>query len=822
MRSLMNVIMTLLVTGCTLSPTEHPCDSADGDGCSSFELIDAQVLNGDRGLDRDMDGSVSDVSVTVTDLGYLDLDISDLDISDSGQAMTPRDEKCVEVQRILDQRCSGCHGIFAVAALDTRQITTLVEHRSDHIEDLLVVAGDAESSYLIQKIRGTHLAAGGRGVRMPPGLLLPETEVDTLIDWIDEGASCEGELPEVDKPIPDPNTLAQSELFQCDGQPPSSTARLRRIDRLQLRRRVGLPQSNPLEANPFDAPGASRYSTYSDRAQVDPVTLDLYLDMLPYVGTPWQGRATYNRLAREARNNDRSCMYRVEIPDRECIEGFVRAYLKSGVGVLDVTPAEVERLTDFAVDVLEIEGYSEEARAESLTTITSAAWLHTSALFDGELGSDEPDADGRFRLSLSEQATMIGTMLSSRGVGTTSIFRYDNDLDSEDRWTDGGALHLEALVRAVEDGTLADPAVAKALVREYAMGIDPMRADEWIDYGTHSLFQREKRSEEWMSDRLDGFFLEWFDVVSFASGFQDHPNATTVWGDDRDIRFQRAFDELRVYEGWNEPTGLMVFTDTIAKVVTDDMDVLRRLLTTNDWYLPATSEDDEYTHKIFGFETPIIASREGRWNTMPMDTRMGLLTHPVWLAAHGDAFEDGPSLIHRGKWVREHLFCQTVPPLELVNVQAMLPANDNDASARTRIESTIETQAECMGCHQFMNDLGKPFEFYNHAGGVRISDHGAEPNGNTVLTNAPDPALNREYTDLMDYLSALAGSEHVKRCFIRHTFRYFVGRDETLNDACVLSDMEASYDNSGGSFTSMLGVLATHEGIIYRNRMEVE
>ena len=98
---------------------------------------------------------------------------------------------------------------------------------------------------------------------------------------------------------------------------------------------------------------------------------------------------------------------------------------------------------------------------------------------------------------------------------------------------------------------------------------------------------------------------------------------------------------------------------------------------------------------------------------------MGLLSHPVWLSAHGDAFEDGPSLIHRGKWVREKLFCQTVPPLELVNVQAMLPAGDGTESARERVESTIETQNECMGCHQFMNSLGKPFEFFNHAGESR-------------------------------------------------------------------------------------------------------
>ncbi|MFK7928858.1 MAG: DUF1588 domain-containing protein, partial [Myxococcota bacterium] len=200
--------------------------------------------------------------------------------------------------------------------------------------------------------------------------------------------------------------------------------------------------------------------------------------------------------------------------------------------------------------------------------------------------------------------------------------------------------------------------------------------------------------------------------------------------------------------------------------------------------------------------------------------RVGVLTHPVWLAAHGDAFEDGPSLVHRGKWVREQLFCESVPPLELVTVEAMLDASDGTQTARQRVESSIETKDECMGCHQYMNDLGKPFEAYNHAGLVRFDEHGFAPDSSTSLSNAPDPALNRSYADTVDFMTALSDSEHVKRCFVRQTFRFFAGRDETLEDACVLSDMEAAYDDSGGSFISLIETLATHDAMMYRNNEE--
>ena len=101
----------------------------------------------------------------------------------------------------------------------------------------------------------------------------------------------------------------------------------------------------------------------------------------------------------------------------------------------------------------------------------------------------------------------------------------------------------------------------------------------------------------------------------------------------------------------------------------------------------------------------------------------------------------------------------------------------------------------------------------------RAEDHGRAPDGSTTIDNAPDPTLNRSYTSALDFVSALADSEHVKRCFVRQTFRHFAGRDETLADACVLSEMQEAYDASGGSFVRMLEVLATHDSTVYRREV---
>lgn len=207
---------------------------------------------------------------------------------------------------------------------------------------------------------------------------------------------------------------------------------------------------------------------------------------------------------------------------------------------------------------------------------------------------------------------------------------------------------------------------------------------------------------------------------------------------------------------------------------------------------------------------------------MPSSERAGVLTHPAWLAAHGGNFEDDASLVHRGKWIRENLLCEVVPPLELVMVEAQLVPSAIDKSARDRVMESIETGPEaatCMGCHSSMNSLGYPFEIYNHAGFLRYEDHGGAPDGTSEITNAPDPSINGSITDAVDLSLRLSTSDHVKRCAIRQTFRFFMGREETYADACTLSAMETAYDLSG-SFKDMLKALVKSDAFLYRHHEE--
>jgi hypothetical protein len=51
---------------------------------------------------------------------------------------------------------------------------------------------------------------------------------------------------------------------------------------------------------------------------------------------------------------------------------------------------------------------------------------------------------------------------------------------------------------------------------------------------------------------------------------------------------------------------------------------------------------------------------------------------------------------------------------------------------------------------------------------------------------------------------------------IRHAFRYFMGRNETLSDSKTLSDADQADVQSGGSFDAVIISLLTSDSFIYR------
>ncbi|GDX10433.1 hypothetical protein LBMAG57_22050 [Verrucomicrobiota bacterium] len=66
-------------------------------------------------------------------------------------------------------------------------------------------------------------------------------------------------------------------------------------------------------------------------------------------------------------------------------------------------------------------------------------------------------------------------------------------------------------------------------------------------------------------------------------------------------------------------------------------------------------------------------------------------------------------------------------------------------------------------------------------------------------------------------LRRLAESERVRQVFIRHVFRYFLGRNETPGDAVSLQEAEKAYLDKGGSFKAPLVSLLSPKYFLFRS-----
>ena len=84
------------------------------------------------------------------------------------------------------------------------------------------------------------------------------------------------------------------------------------------------------------------------------------------------------------------------------------------------------------------------------------------------------------------------------------------------------------------------------------------------------------------------------------------------------------------------------------------------------------------------------------------------------------------------------------------------------------------------------------------------------------LRGTGDPKLDGKVKDAIDLVHRLAKSDRVRQSFIRHMFRYWMGRNETLTDSPTLMAMDDAYLKNEGSFKETLYTLLISDSFLYR------
>ncbi len=84
------------------------------------------------------------------------------------------------------------------------------------------------------------------------------------------------------------------------------------------------------------------------------------------------------------------------------------------------------------------------------------------------------------------------------------------------------------------------------------------------------------------------------------------------------------------------------------------------------------------------------------------------------------------------------------------------------------------------------------------------------------LDSVEGDALSGETTDAVQLVQQLARSPFAEQVFIRHAFRYWMGRNETAGAAASLQAVHHAYRDSGGSLKTLLAALLASDSFLYR------
>lgn len=195
---------------------------------------------------------------------------------------------------------------------------------------------------------------------------------------------------------------------------------------------------------------------------------------------------------------------------------------------------------------------------------------------------------------------------------------------------------------------------------------------------------------------------------------------------------------------------------------------------------------------------------------LPAGQRAGLLTNPAWLAAFSDTTSNKP--VQRGKFVGESLLCRSIPPLPI----GLVPVLPDTPNQTLRERQTLHAKdPSCWACHQLMDPIGLAFEAYEPTGRYRTTDNGKPVDASGVLSGAG--AVDGPVKDAVDLMNKLAASPVVEQCFVRHSFRYWMGRSEAPWDGCALVDADRAYQQAGGDYVELLVALLSSRSFVVRS-----
>lgn len=204
------------------------------------------------------------------------------------------------------------------------------------------------------------------------------------------------------------------------------------------------------------------------------------------------------------------------------------------------------------------------------------------------------------------------------------------------------------------------------------------------------------------------------------------------------------------------------------------------------------------------YRVPVHA-RTG-WESMELPEdhpHAGLLSHVSLNMLRAHPGRSSPTL--RGKFIREAILCQIVPPAP-ADVEFALFNDDQNAdlkTARERLEVHSSTPS-CRGCHSLSDPIGLGLERFDAIGRFRPTENGASIDPSGTLDGA-------EFADAKELGEAMSNHSRLVPCLVETLYRYAVGRDPVETELGTLADLEEEFAASGHRVSTLLRAIALSE-----------
>lgn len=227
----------------------------------------------------------------------------------------------------------------------------------------------------------------------------------------------------------------------------------------------------------------------------------------------------------------------------------------------------------------------------------------------------------------------------------------------------------------------------------------------------------------------------------------------------------------------------------------------------------------------------------GTFTQTTVANRSGILMNGGMLA--GVSHSTLPSLVLRGKLVRENVLCDPIgpPPPDVPPPASAPPGADAGSTTRDLLLQHMQLGTVCPVCHELMDPIGVAFDNFNAAGQFQSTDANGflpasaypavDSSGQVNATGVPVGSVNvggapetgawtTTFQNGQDFVTQLAASGQGQKCFALQELRYALGRVETLQDTCSAQSVLAAFDAGKLNIRGLLVAIVQSDAMRYR------